>query len=403
MSIYSFSQIWVYQQCPKKYQYQYIDKIEKEFKSSPDLILWTSVHWWLERLYQQINIFKLPTKQEFLNKFHELWNLSIQESWEKLLYKWDQTAEDYIRRWEHYLSDYYDTYHPFDWIKVIWTELNLTFYLNKDDNKQLFRWVIDRLDKQWDTYIINDYKTNKNLPPEDKDNYREQLTLYGLWVKQKYGKYLKNIKAKLHYLHFSQLDEWEINDDTLNPIIEKYSNLINEIDGAKAKYAESFNTDKQAFPTKSNNLCKFCEYKNLCPLFTHMNYEDEVISWWVLWETTIKKLIDEYVKISKQANELDKEKNSIKDILIEYTKEKNVEQLFWNESILWVSKSTTYTPKDKENFKNYLIKEWLYEKATDITNNKINELIKDWNLTTDTINKYLDWKDVWRLTPKKDN
>ena len=403
MSIYSFSQIWVYQQCPKKYQYQYVDKLEKEFKSSPDLILGTSVHWGLERLYQQINIFNIPSKQDVLNKFHELWNAWIKEAWKSLLYKWDQTENDYIRRWEHYIEDYYNKYYPFDWIKVIWTELMLTFDINKEGNKQSFRWIIDRLDKDEDTYIINDYKTNKNLPPEDKDDYREQLTLYWLGVKQKYGKYFKHIKAKLYYLHFSQLDEWEITDDILNPVIEKYSKLINEIDSAKAKYAESFNTDNQAFPTKTNSFCKFCEYRNICPLFIHMNYEDETVSRWNIWETTIKKLIDKYVEISKEANKLDKEKQTIKELLIKYANEKNIEQLFWNKNILWISKSINYTAKDKEIFKEYLKKWWLYDKASDIPYNKINELIKDWDINTDDIDKYLNWKESRKLIPKKDN
>lgn len=40
MSVYSFSQLQVFQQCPRKYQYKYVDQIkEKEFESSPDLIL----------------------------------------------------------------------------------------------------------------------------------------------------------------------------------------------------------------------------------------------------------------------------------------------------------------------------------------------------------------------------
>ena len=42
----------------------------------------------------------------------------------------------------------------------------------------------------------------------------------------------------------------------------------------------------------------------------------------------IKKLVDKYVEISKEASELTKEKDSIKDILIEYASEKNFEQLY---------------------------------------------------------------------------
>jgi len=269
MSLYSFSQIWVYQQCPKKYQYQYIDKLQKEFKSSPDLILWTSLHLGLERLYQQVNIFKLPNKEDVLNKFYELWNTWIKEAGDKLLYKWDQTFADYVRRWKYYINEYYDKYYPFDWTKVIWTELKLYFSLSLTNTCiNNFYWIIDRLDKDWDdTFIINDYKTNKNLLPKDREWYREQLNLYWLWVKQKYWKHIEHIKAKIYYLHFSQLDEWEITDDILYKIIDKYSKLINEIEIAKIKYAESFNSNMRAFPYKSNIFCKFCEYRTLCPLF----------------------------------------------------------------------------------------------------------------------------------------
>ena len=400
--VYSFSQIWVYQQCPKKYQYQYVDKLEKEFKSSPDLILWTSVHWALERLYQQVNIFKIPTKEEVLNKFHEIWNTEIDKAWDELLYKWDQTAEDYIRRWEHYINDYYDKYSPFDWIKVIGTEVKMYFSLDINDlEKNDFYGVIDRLDKEWDTYIINDYKTNKNLPPEDKQDYREQLTLYALWVKEKYGKYLKHIKAKLHFLHFDELDEWEITDEILNEIVEKYRKLTDEIEKAKAKYAESFNNDKNAFPTKANNFCRFCEYQNLCPLFLHMNYWDETISWWSLWENSVKRLVDRYVEVSKQANELNKEKESIKDVLVEYANEKNFEQLYGNENALWLSESVNYSPKNKDEFIKYLKENWLYDKAADVPYYKINSLVKDWDLPENVIDEYLEWKESWKLSPKK--
>jgi RecB family exonuclease len=402
MSIYSFSQIWVYKQCPKKYQYQYIDKLEKEFKSSPDLILWTSVHAALERLYQQINIFKLPSKENILDKFYEIWDKETNKIWNELLYKWDQTAADYIRRWEHYLNHYYDKYRPFDWIKVIRTEVKMYFSLNLNNpEKNDFYGIIDRLDKQWDTYIINDYKTNKNLPPEDKQDYREQLTLYAFWVQQKYWKYLKNIKAKLHFLHFDELDEWDITDEILQPIVDKYSKLTNEIEIAKAKYAESFNSDKNIFPTKANSFCKFCEYQNLCPLFLHMNYWDETVTWWALWKSSIKKLVDKYVEVSRQANELNKEKDSIKDVLIEYADEKKFEQLYWNENTLWLSEGINYSIKNKDEFIKYLKENWLYDKATDIPRYKINNLIKDWDISEDIIDKYLEWKKSRRLTPKK--
>ena len=81
MTVYSFSQTQTFLQCPRKYQYKYVDKIqEKEFESSPDLILGHSVHAALERLYNQINVFKIPSKDELLAKFKDQQDSEIKEA-----------------------------------------------------------------------------------------------------------------------------------------------------------------------------------------------------------------------------------------------------------------------------------------------------------------------------------
>lgn len=403
MAVYSFSQVWLYEQCPKKYQYKYVDKLPSEFESSPDLILWTSVHWALERLYQQVNVFKIPTKENLVWKFYDLRQKEIEKVGEWLLYKWEQTQEDYLRRWEYYLSDYYDKNHPFDNIKLIWTEMMLTFSISSKTKEKWnsFRWIIDRLDKEWeDVFVINDYKTNKNLPPEDKQEYQEQLTLYALWVKQKYWKYLKKIKARLHYLHFWIIDEREINDENLNPIVHKYSELVENIEEAKVKYAETFHW-KEAFPINPNPYCKYCEYQNLCPLFRHQNYWDETVSWASLWETSIKKLVDRYSELTKNISDKTKEKDSIKEILVDYASEHEFDQLFWNESAIWFSKRTIYTAKEKEEFSLFLKDKNLYEKYSEVPYTKINSIVKNWELTDDEIKKLLEWRDSRRLNVKK--
>jgi hypothetical protein len=68
--MYSFSQIQLFAQCPRKYQYKYIEKIPTEFESSPDLLLGQAVHATLEYLYDQVNIFKVPTLEKVLEYFH---------------------------------------------------------------------------------------------------------------------------------------------------------------------------------------------------------------------------------------------------------------------------------------------------------------------------------------------
>ena len=401
MVVYSFSQINLYNQCPKKYQFRYIDWLEREFETSPDLILGTSVHWALERLYQQISILNTPIKADVLWKFHELWNNSIADAGEKLIYKGDQHEDDYLRRWEKYLEAYYDKYSPFKDTTVVATESMMNFSLDKDnssENKQ-FRWIIDRLDKDSDgNFIINDYKTNKKLPPEWDDEYREQLTLYAYWVQQKYWKYLKNIKARILYLHFDITDEWNITQEAIDSVVLKYTSAINNIESSRFDYNMWV---KNAFPTNQNAYCKYCEYQNVCPLWQHLNIEDEIVNWWELWDTTIKKLIDQYVEYSQKATEANKEKEAIKEIIIEYAQKKELEQLFWEKYKLSVSKTDNYSAKDIEELRQLLQKKNLMDDAIDIPYYKLNTLVKDQKLTPEEIKNYLNKKDSWRLTPWK--
>lgn len=401
MVVYSFSQINLYNQCPKKYQFRYIDWLEREFETSPDLILGTSVHWALERLYQQISILNTPIKADVLWKFHELWNNSIADAGEKLIYKGDQHEDDYLRRWEKYLEAYYDKYSPFKDTTVVATESMMNFSLDKDnssENKQ-FRWIIDRLDKDSDgNFIINDYKTNKKLPPEWDDEYREQLTLYAYWVQQKYWKYLKNIKARILYLHFDITDEWNITQEAIDSVVLKYTSAINNIESSRFDYNMWV---KNAFPTNQNAYCKYCEYQNVCPLRQHLNIEDEIVNWWELWDTTIKKLIDQYAEYSQKATEANKEKEAIKEIIIEYAQKKELEQLFWEKYKLSVSKTDNYSAKDIEELRQLLQKKNLMDDAIDIPYYKLNALVKDQKLTQEEIKNYLNKKDSWRLTPWK--
>jgi RecB family exonuclease len=188
------------------------------------------------------------------------------------------------------------------------TEASIIFDLNpclpqagstlakEDKNGIKFRGFIDRLDKEGETFIINDYKTNKNLPPESKEEYREQLTLYGLGVQQNYAKYFKNIKARLHYLHFDLMDEWDITPQLLDTVTKKYADTITDIEDKKFHYNMG---NKKTFEPKQNNFCKYCEYYSLCPLRAHLKFDDEVVGG-DLGQKTVKGLVDEYVSLSKQ-------------------------------------------------------------------------------------------------------
>lgn len=377
MPIYSFSQTNLFEQCPRKYQYKYIDKIEKEFESSPDLILWQSVHGALERLYNQVNIFKIPNKDDLLEKFKILRDSEFEKlknEEKEIKIKGDQTLDDYLRRGNEYLKTYYDKFYPFEGIKIVSTEDNIIFSL--DENKK-FRGIIDRLDKTSDdTFVINDYKTNKNLPSQDKEHYFEQLSLYALWISQKYAKYYKKIKARLFYLHFDIIDEREVTDEIINNVKMKYSWIIDAIENKKFAYNM---WDKKSFECKENPLCKYCEYMSICPLRAHMKFDDEIVAW-ELGEKTIKGLVDEYVSLSKAESESKAQKENIKEILIDYVNKHDVLKLFGNQSKLSISKIENISVKDKEVLREILDKLGLLDDVMEIDRFKLMKLIKDWKI-----------------------
>ena len=398
MVVYSFSQLGLYQQCPKKYQFRYLEGLEKSFETTPDLLLGTSVHSSLERFYQQLNIYKKPQKSDLVEYFDIQRSKSLQENWEKIVMKWDQTLDDYQRRGQHYLSDYYDLHTPFEDIKIVGTELLLHFTLEDWPNAPKFRGIVDRLDKDWENFIINDYKTNKNLPPEQKDEYREQLTLYAQGIRQKYGKYFKNIKARLHYLHFWLVDEREITNENLDPILQKYKNLISEIETARFDHNMGV---ENAFPTNQNPYCKYCEYQMLCPLWKHLHYGAETINAGELGEQTIASLVDQYAQLSSQISQDTKQKDFLKELLVAYASEHNFEQLFWSETKLGVSKSQTFSAKDKLALQKLLSELGILDEYSDIPYYKLAALVKDKKLTPDQVSAYLDAKDSRTLRASK--
>ena len=384
MSRYSVSQIQVYLQCSLKYRYRYIDKIPTpEFVETTDTLLWTLVHESLQNLYNSINIFKIPTKEEFIKDYYHLRDKKEKETienwWEILNHHSDLTIDDFKRRWEAYLSKYYDKHSPFKDIQVISTEKQISFQL---DEWISFIGFIDRLDKVWDTFIINDYKTNKNLPTEEKDQYIEQLTLYWLWIQQKYAKYFKNLKAKLYFLHFDIEDERDITQEKLDEIKNKYLNIIREIEENKVQYVM---WSKKTFEATQSPLCSRCDFQSICPLFSAINSDDDIE--WELSDKSITALVDEFIKISDKISELEKQKEWLKWIFQKYVimkdphDEKSDYILSGTNQDVKITKSPKMNVIDKDKFLQKIKDLWLFEEYADISWQNVNKLfLKSWKV-----------------------
>lgn len=388
MVAYSHSKVQLYKQCPLKFRFQHIDKYPSEFETTADLVLWNAVHYSLEKLYTSVNNFHIPSLEEVLEKYFDFWEFKIDElknKWEELIIKSvDNTLQDYKNRGENYLRNYYNNFFPFDKIKVVDTEANIYFKLDQDIS---FVGYIDRLDKDWDrSFVINDYKTNKRLPTEDKEQYFDQLTIYAKWICDKYWKYFDKIKARIYYLHFDIEDEWEITDESLQWVVQKYTKIIKEIEYKKKNYLE---WNLKSFEPQETPLCNFCEFKSMCPLFSHSYMDDEFVS--SLSEKSIKTLIDEYWNKNEEKKNLDKELKELKKIFVEYLKFKkeNISKLYGNKYKLNLKQSIYYKYPDKQNFLEELEKKWDFLKVSDVSSSKIKKAIESWELDFENYKNFL--------------
>jgi len=159
-------------------------------------------------------------------------------------------------------------------------------------------------------------------------------------------------------LHFDLQDFWEITDENIEQVRQKYYELTKEIETKKAEYALG---DNEAFPMNETSNCKFCDYKELCPLFTHFygKIEDFELS-----EDTIKSMIDEYVKLSKQKTNIEKQMKQNKEILEKYAKRNDFKKLYGNEYTISISSLKNFKVLDKEKLKQYLEEKDIYVKTS---------------------------------------
>ena len=382
MPVYSFSQIRVFDQCPLKYRYQYIDKLPKAaFVMSPDLLLGSAVHFALEKLYKQLNQFQTPTLQQTIWRAKQYWS---DNKWDAMEFSEEKPEKNYLKRAEIYLTQYYSQHQPFEWVKIVMTEWNIVFSLDEAEGIK-FRGVIDRLDKRWSTFIINDYKTNKHLPTEDAEHYKEQLTLYALGVKEKYGKYFEYLEARLYYLHFELVDEWNITNKDIERVSNKYKNTVKNVE-QKRFYFNMWN--KEVFQPQENNACKRCDYMSICPLRTHMHMDDEV----VVGEDTIKTILAKYVEVSDKMNSLKRDKESLKEIIVAYMKAKQVKRLFGDTHELSQTHMTTYAIKDPQKLQALLEDMGYLEKLTQIDKYALSRAIKDGDLEISWLHQCVEEK-----------
>lgn len=247
MPSFSHSKLAVYQQCPQKYKFRYIDEIPPPIRSI-ELHLGDSVHRALEQLYAEGARGLVTSRDDLLSCFERKWNEGFTP--ELRIVRSRTTALTYLEMGRRMLMDYHWSFHPFNQSVTLGLEEKFLFPLS--ENHEL-RGIIDRLAKSEDgTLEIHDYKTSRRLPSPEQINNDVQLALYEIAIRHRWPD-SQRISLIWHYLAFDKEIKITKTREQLEAVKQNTLGLIERIEAAIS------------FPTQVTPLCDWCEYKEICP------------------------------------------------------------------------------------------------------------------------------------------
>ncbi len=309
MTLYSHSRLGTFEQCPLKFKFHYIDKLETEIEQSVEAFLGSMVHEVLEKLYKDLMHQKLNSLKELIAYFNELW----EKNWTEgiMIVRDGYNEENYRKMGEKFITDYYNRFKPFDQDKTIAVEKRIVLEIAEGYKIQGY---IDRLSCEGDTYVIHDYKTSGSLMTQDYADKDRQLALYAIAVKELY-KDCKKVKLMWHFLAFDK-----------DVVSGRTDSQLEELKGEVVQLIKQIEKEKD-FKSRMSALCDWCEFRPLCPNFKHLyELKDKTPEQFKADDGV--KIVNEYSKAYAEAKEKEAELEALKQKLVDYAKQKNVDMVY---------------------------------------------------------------------------
>ena len=238
----SASRVKTYMSCPRKYYYNYIEKLPR--KEWDHFKLGHLAHGTLERFHSYF-------KHDDMKNNYDLKNLlrdSFKQEFEAMKSRGEIVSREILLETKKLIKGYLQYIEKNGLEGNLIVGLETEFEIGLRDKEISVGGFIDRYDLDPDgNYHIKDYKTNKNLKYMDPF----QLSIYGIYLNEKYG--IEEFKGSYIMLrHKSKLLTYDFN--------------LSDIEKAKKKLitqADLIMTDERwkACPTI---LCNWCDFQEHC-------------------------------------------------------------------------------------------------------------------------------------------
>lgn len=337
MTVYSHSRLSCYEQCPQKFKFRYIDKIETKEEETVEAFLGTRVHEALEKLYRDLQYQKENSLEELLAFFEREWNSNWND--DIMIVNAEYTAENYLNMGQKYLTDYYQRYHPFHQDRTVALEQLIRITLDAAGAYKL-QGYIDRLTETRDGfYEIHDYKTNSRLPLPDYIRTDRQLALYMIGVKNQYPD-VKDVRLIWHFLKFDKEIDSTRTDEELEQLKKDTIQLIKHIE------------KDERFEANPGYLCEWCEFQSCCPQWSHLYKIKEKPENEYLKDSGVA-LVNRYAEVKaaqKQANlQWDDEITKLEEALLLFAEKEHVEVVFGAKNKVRITETEKYSFPSKNS------------------------------------------------------
>jgi len=244
----SHSSIKLYEDCPKKWYFKYIEKLPE--KEKPFFSFGKSLHSALEFLYKDQGLL-FPSLEELLKTYEQVWLTKGYES--------PESEENYKAEGRQILTEYYEKNKA-----VFRRPLAVEHQFNLEVSGIKVIGFIDRIDKvAGDRLSIVDYKTGKEITRK-RAATDPQLTMYQMACEQDFG-----LKAdSLIFYHLNSQTPVTSGPHSEEQVRSLRENIV-RVGTAIQKAIAADDNGRDFKPDPGEPKCNWCDFRPHCPVWAH--------------------------------------------------------------------------------------------------------------------------------------
>ncbi len=370
---FSYSKMSLYEECPLKYKFKYIDKIKEEPKFY--FAFGNSIHTALEFLYS-VKAPPFPSLEETLDAFRRDWGA---KSYLEKGYRTRQRADQDYEKGAAMLKAYYE--HNQARFKPPFL---VEYATDVEVDGLLVRTISDRIEHLGAGEIaIIDYKTGKDVKRQPLQLYMYQkINEMDPRLKEKlaetYGLRVSAVKVRqLLYYHVPTLKEYPFpraDDKEIGAFWERVLGVADGIKGLKFD------------PTPADQACSWCDFKSLCPAFfgghPHAAGQPSAPA------ENIETLVDRYGQLKEKMDDLQAQLNKVAESIAGSARDGG--EYDGSQYTALVKKNSKWEFRDREAVITVLNKFNLYQKALSLTLTGITNVLESDDLPDEARKKLLE-------------